>query len=127
MPSDYRLVAAADRIDDTLQSAVAFKTRPPRRPRANRLGPAMVTISTSQENRLFVSLGTMQRALVIPEQNAVAGSTNRLLARLARVVPQAFPGSFPTNIKTETVGLSSTNPGMDMIKLNIVLTLPIDE
>ncbi len=35
-----------------------------------------------------------QRSLVIHEQNAVAGLTNRLLARLARVVRQVFPGNF---------------------------------
>jgi UDP-N-acetylglucosamine--N-acetylmuramyl-(pentapeptide) pyrophosphoryl-undecaprenol N-acetylglucosamine transferase len=45
-----------------------------------------------------------RRPLVIHEQNAVAGLTNRLLARLARVVLQAFPGSFSANIKSETVG-----------------------
>jgi UDP-N-acetylglucosamine--N-acetylmuramyl-(pentapeptide) pyrophosphoryl-undecaprenol N-acetylglucosamine transferase len=46
----------------------------------------------------------MRRPLVIHEQNAIAGLTNRLLARLARVVLQAFPGSFPANINCETVG-----------------------
>jgi len=46
----------------------------------------------------------LRRPLVIHEQNAVAGLTNRLLARLARVVLQAFPGSFPANIESETVG-----------------------
>ncbi len=122
MPSDYRLAAAADKFDDTWQSAVASKMRPRRRLRAKRLELAMGTISTSQENRLFVSLGTMQRPLVIHEQNVVAGLTNRLLARLARVVLQAFPGSIPANIKTESVGLSSTNPAMDMIGLNIAFT-----
>ncbi len=45
-----------------------------------------------------------RRPLIIHEQNAVAGLTNRLLARLARVVLQAFPGSFPANIKSVTVG-----------------------
>jgi UDP-N-acetylglucosamine--N-acetylmuramyl-(pentapeptide) pyrophosphoryl-undecaprenol N-acetylglucosamine transferase len=35
------------------------------------------------------------RPLVIHEQNAVPGLTNRLLARVARVVLEAFPGSFP--------------------------------
>jgi UDP-N-acetylglucosamine--N-acetylmuramyl-(pentapeptide) pyrophosphoryl-undecaprenol N-acetylglucosamine transferase len=45
-----------------------------------------------------------RRPLVIHEQNAVAGLTNRLLARLARVVLQAFPGSFPAGIRSETVG-----------------------
>ena len=46
----------------------------------------------------------MRRPLLIHEQNAVAGLTNRFLAHLARVVLQAFPGSFPANIKTEIVG-----------------------
>jgi UDP-N-acetylglucosamine--N-acetylmuramyl-(pentapeptide) pyrophosphoryl-undecaprenol N-acetylglucosamine transferase len=45
-----------------------------------------------------------RRPLLIHEQNAVAGLTNRLLARLARVVLQAFPGSFPASVKCETVG-----------------------
>jgi len=45
-----------------------------------------------------------RRPLVIHEQNAISGLTNRLLARLARVVLQAFPGSFNANIKAETVG-----------------------
>ena len=39
-----------------------------------------------------------RRPLVIHEQNAAAGLTNRLLARLARVVLQAFPGSFNSSV-----------------------------
>ena len=45
-----------------------------------------------------------RRPLVIHEQNAAAGLTNRLLARLARVVLQAFPGSFNSSVDAETVG-----------------------
>jgi len=45
-----------------------------------------------------------RRPLVIHEQNAAAGLTNRLLARLARVVLQAFPGSFNSHVNAETVG-----------------------
>ena len=45
-----------------------------------------------------------RRPLVIHEQNATAGLTNRLLARLARVVLQAFPGSFKSRVAAETVG-----------------------
>ena len=45
-----------------------------------------------------------RRPLVIHEQNAAAGMTNRLLARLARVVLQAFPGSFNSSVIVETVG-----------------------
>ncbi len=46
----------------------------------------------------------MRRPLVIHEQNAAAGLTNRLLARLARVVLQAFPGSFTAKVNARTVG-----------------------
>ncbi len=52
-----------------------------------------------------------RRPLLIHEQNATAGLTNRLLARLARVVLQAFPGSFHSSVNAETVG----NPVRDDI------------
>jgi UDP-N-acetylglucosamine--N-acetylmuramyl-(pentapeptide) pyrophosphoryl-undecaprenol N-acetylglucosamine transferase len=46
----------------------------------------------------------LRRPLIIHEQNAVSGLTNRLLARLARVVLQAFPGSFSASVKAISVG-----------------------
>ncbi len=46
----------------------------------------------------------MRRPLIIHEQNAVSGLTNRLLARLARVVLQAFPGSFSSRVDAKSVG-----------------------
>jgi UDP-N-acetylglucosamine--N-acetylmuramyl-(pentapeptide) pyrophosphoryl-undecaprenol N-acetylglucosamine transferase len=42
--------------------------------------------------------------LVIHEQNAVAGLTNRLLANFAREVLEAFPGSFSPRVKTRLTG-----------------------
>lgn len=45
-----------------------------------------------------------RRRLVIHEQNAVAGLTNRLLSRFATRVLEAFPGSFPAPGAAETVG-----------------------
>jgi len=42
--------------------------------------------------------------LVIHEQNAVAGMTNRWLARLAGTVAEAFPGSFPRSRGAVTTG-----------------------
>jgi len=42
--------------------------------------------------------------LVIHEQNAVAGLTNNLLARLANRVLEAFPGTFPTARSALTTG-----------------------
>ena len=51
-----------------------------------------------------VAAWLLRRPLIIHEQNAVAGLTNRLLARLARVVLQAFPGSFSSRADVVTVG-----------------------
>lgn len=42
--------------------------------------------------------------LVIHEQNAVAGLTNRCLARLAGTVAEAFPGSFARSRRAVTTG-----------------------
>jgi UDP-N-acetylglucosamine--N-acetylmuramyl-(pentapeptide) pyrophosphoryl-undecaprenol N-acetylglucosamine transferase len=44
------------------------------------------------------------KPLIIHEQNAVAGLTNRLLAGLAREVLEAFPGSFSASVKTRVIG-----------------------
>lgn len=42
----------------------------------------------------------LRRALIIHEQNSVAGMTNRLLAPLAKPVLEAFPGSLKSAIHT---------------------------
>ena len=51
-----------------------------------------------------VAAWLLRRPLVIHEQNAIAGLTNRLLSHLAHRVLEAFPGSFPQKIKTEQTG-----------------------
>lgn len=45
-----------------------------------------------------------RRPLLIHEQNAIAGLTNRWLARLAREVLEAFPGSFPASVRARCIG-----------------------
>jgi len=45
-----------------------------------------------------------RRPLVIQEQNAAAGLTNRLLSHLARRVLEGFEGSFPRGIQAEQTG-----------------------
>lgn len=45
-----------------------------------------------------------RRPLVIHEQNAVAGFTNRCLAHLARVVLEAFPDSFGRDVHARLIG-----------------------
>lgn len=51
-----------------------------------------------------VAAWLMRRPLVVHEQNAVAGITNRLLARLAARVLEGFPGSFGPRVAAERVG-----------------------
>jgi len=45
-----------------------------------------------------------RRPLVIHEQNAIAGFTNRILAHLARVVLEAFPDSFGREVHARVIG-----------------------
>ena len=45
-----------------------------------------------------------RRPLLIHEQNAIAGTTNRLLARFAKQVFEAFPGSFPGRVDAHFIG-----------------------
>jgi UDP-N-acetylglucosamine--N-acetylmuramyl-(pentapeptide) pyrophosphoryl-undecaprenol N-acetylglucosamine transferase len=45
-----------------------------------------------------------RRPLVIHEQNAIAGLTNRVLAHLARQVLEAFPGSFGQGVHARAIG-----------------------
>jgi UDP-N-acetylglucosamine--N-acetylmuramyl-(pentapeptide) pyrophosphoryl-undecaprenol N-acetylglucosamine transferase len=44
------------------------------------------------------------RPLLIHEQNAVAGFTNRCLSHLAREVLEAFPNSFGTRVRARAIG-----------------------
>ena len=46
----------------------------------------------------------LRKPLIVHEQNAAAGLTNRLLARIATKVCCAFPDAFKNNITTEVVG-----------------------
>lgn len=46
----------------------------------------------------------LKKPLVIHEQNAVAGMTNKLLARFATSVLEAFPNSFPKSARARAVG-----------------------
>jgi len=45
-----------------------------------------------------------RRPLLIHEQNAVAGTTNRMLARLATRIFEAFPGSFDADLGAIPIG-----------------------
>jgi UDP-N-acetylglucosamine--N-acetylmuramyl-(pentapeptide) pyrophosphoryl-undecaprenol N-acetylglucosamine transferase len=51
-----------------------------------------------------VAAWLMRRPLVIHEQNAIAGYSNRCLAHLARKVLAGFPNAFPPGIDARVVG-----------------------
>jgi UDP-N-acetylglucosamine--N-acetylmuramyl-(pentapeptide) pyrophosphoryl-undecaprenol N-acetylglucosamine transferase len=51
-----------------------------------------------------VAAWLLRRPLLIHEQNAIAGFTNRCLARLARSVFEAFPGSFGRGVPARVIG-----------------------
>jgi len=51
-----------------------------------------------------VAAWALRVPLLIHEQNAAPGMTNRWLARLATQVLQAFPGSFPAGCQAHTIG-----------------------
>ncbi len=63
-----------------------------------------------------VAAWLMRRPLLIHEQNAIAGYSNRVLARLARRVLAAFPNAFPAGIDARVVG----NP----VRADIVMQPP---
>ncbi|MCH9644326.1 MAG: UDP-N-acetylmuramate--L-alanine ligase [Gammaproteobacteria bacterium] len=51
-----------------------------------------------------IAVWLARKPLLIHEQNAIAGYTNRILARFANTVFQAFPDTFPVVINARTVG-----------------------
>jgi UDP-N-acetylglucosamine--N-acetylmuramyl-(pentapeptide) pyrophosphoryl-undecaprenol N-acetylglucosamine transferase len=51
-----------------------------------------------------VAAWLMRRPLIIHEQNAIAGYSNRCLAHLARRVLAAFPNAFPAGVVARVVG-----------------------
>jgi len=143
-PTDYRVVAASGKYEDTTQYAVAFRMRPPRRLRARHLELAIGAISTSQETRPFVSLGPVwslpirSRSLFVElgfSPTLIAGSSlnGRELGGNFHFTSSASIGatfgareniSLALRVQhTSNGGLSSTNPGLDMIGLNFAFNL----
>ena len=139
-PVDYRVLTAAGEFDDTTQIAVAFQMRPPRRLRARHLELAVGAITTPEETRAFVSLGPVWRLPISSDSffidlgfspTLISGSSlnGRDLGGNFHFTSSASIGttfgasdsillSLPVQ-HTSNGGLSSDNPGLDMIGLNI--------
>ena len=56
----------------------------------------------------------LRKPLVIQEQNAVAGMTNRILSKFARHVAEAFGGAFGSALKTTVTGNPVRGPILDL-------------
>lgn len=139
-PADYRVVTAGGEFNGTTQIAVAFQMRPPRRLRARHLELAVGVISTPEETRAFVSLGPVWRLPINNDSffidlgfspTLISGSSlnGRDLGGNFHFTSSASIGTTfgaSDNIllslrvqHTSNGGLSSDNPGLDMIGLNI--------
>lgn len=51
-----------------------------------------------------VAAWLLRKPVLIHEQNAIAGTTNRMLAPMASAVAAGFPGAFPSDINNTVVG-----------------------
>lgn len=139
-PSDYRITTAGAKYDGTRQYAVAFKMRPPRRLRARRLELALGSISSPRESSAFVSLGPVwhmpvaHRSLFVElgfSPTLISGSSfnGRDLGGHFHFTSSFAIGASFGRFDTVSVsfraqhtsngGLSETNPGIDMIGLNV--------
>ncbi len=140
IPADYRLAPAGDKFSGAVQFAVAFKFRPPRRLRAKRMELVVGTIATSQESRLFVSLGPVWHLPIANRSmffelgispTFIGGSSfnQRDMGGNFHFTSFAAVGarfgkrnalSLSLRVQhTSNGGLSSTNPGMDMIGITV--------
>lgn len=136
---EYRVATANNKFDDTWQFAAAYQMRPRRRLRARHLELAIGTVSTSNESRLFISMGPVLRLPLDSERlfvhvgvspTLITGSVlngrdlggNFHFASSAEIGAtfgprQAFAAALRIQ-HTSNGGLSSTNPGLDMIGLS---------
>jgi len=144
VPSDYRILAAADKFDGVRQYAVAFEMRPPRRLRSSHLEFAIGAISSQSTNRPFVSLGPVWRLPVTRQAAFVEFGFSPTLIGGSNVGGRDLGGnfhftssiavgatfgrrqSFTVSLRaqhTSNGGLHDTNPGLDMFGINIAFNV----
>ena len=139
-PSDYRYSVSGNKFDEVEQFAVAFAVESPEILRADRLEFAVGAFSDQTSDRLFLSLGPVWRVPILDSAAFVElgisptwinGSVfdGRDLGGNFHFTSAAAIGfafgprrSLSISIRaqhTSNGGLSNTNPGLDMIGLNI--------
>ena len=144
VPADYRVLTAGGEFDNTTQIAMAFQMRPPRRLRARHLELAVGAITTAEETRAFASLGPVWRLPISSNSFFIdLGFSPTLISGFSfngRDLGGTFHFTSSASIgttfgasdnillslrvqHTSNGGLSSDNPGLDMIGLNISINV----
>lgn len=137
--SAVRVSVAGDKFSDTWQSAAVFDLPAPRRLRARRLEFATGVFATSSEAKPFVSLGPVWRLPLRARRTFVeVGISPTLIfgsnfngrdlggnfhftssATIGTTLGESEASTLSLRIQhTSNAGLSSPNPGMDMIGVN---------
>jgi hypothetical protein len=135
-PDEYRVSAGEDKFSDTWQFAMAYRIRSPQFLHAQHLELAAGTLSTSVDNKLFVSLGPVWRLPLNNDRMFVDLGISPTLLSGSSFNGRDMGGNFHFTSSAEIVafidarnnlsmslriqhmsngGISSTNPGMDMV------------
>ena len=138
----YRILAAGDKFDGVQQYAVTYNTRAPRRLRARHLELAAGQLVSKTSDRLFVSVGPVWRVPIAGESVFVdlgfswtlvggselndrdLGGNVHFTSSVAIGMAFGRKGSVVVSLRaqhTSNGGLSRTNPGIDMIGINLAL------
>ncbi len=140
VPDDYRVGEVIGKFDDTSLYAIAYKFRSPRQLRAQYLELALGKLTTPSETHSFVSLGPVWQVPLYSDRVSLKlGFSPTLLSDsqfgdrdmgdnfhfTSSASIEASFGlrralSFAVRIQhTSNGGISSTNPGMDIVGLNV--------
>ena len=139
-PDDYRLLVAGEKYGGVRQYAVTFNLRPPRRFPSKHLELAVGAISSSGDDRPFVSFGPVWRVPLVQGRVFVDLGFSPTLIGRSTLDSRDLGGNvhFTSSVSfgavlgrrkslsvslraqhTSNGGLSSTNPGIDMLGLNV--------
>ena len=144
---DFRVAQGVSKFDDTLLYAVAYELRPLHGLRARHFELAMGLISNSARPRPFVSLGPVWRLPLRDDSLFLEFGLSPTLLGGSSFGGRDLGGNFHftssasigatlgrfDNVSvslrvqhTSNGGLSSTNPGLDMVGLNFTFNVPLN-
>lgn len=136
----YRILVAGDKFDGVQQYAVTYNSRVPRRLRARHLELAAGQMVSKTSDRSFVSVGPVWRAPIADESVFIDFGLNWTFVSGSELNDRDLGGNvhFTSSVAvgmafgrkrsvvvslraqhTSNGGLSRTNPGIDMIGINL--------